>query len=140
MTENSVTLTRMPPKSVCFGAFDLLECWLLDEIASAPLLNNCWQSPKAFLVHGIGGSRMIVGIPRETFPGERRVALVAATVPNLTKAGLQGGMEAGAGVEAGYPDADYAAQGPQILADRARVVRKPGLPVPTHCLLPLLPH
>src|SRR6266851_3095504 len=29
---------------------------------------------------------MIVGVPRETFPGERRVALVPAAIPNLTKA------------------------------------------------------
>src|SRR6266404_3090093 len=29
---------------------------------------------------------MIVGVPRESFPGERRVALVPAAVPNLTKA------------------------------------------------------
>src|SRR5260370_25856174 len=92
----------MPPKSVCFGAFDRVEGWPLVEIASAPLLNNCWQSPKAFLVHGIGGSRMIVGIPRETFPGERRVALVPPTGPKLTKAGLAVGMEEGAGGERGF--------------------------------------
>ena len=54
---------------------------------------------------------MIVGVPREIFPGERRVALVPAVIPNLTKAGLEVIIEAGAGVEAGYPDADYAAKG-----------------------------
>ena len=31
---------------------------------------------------------MIVGIPKETFPGERRVAIVPSVVPLLTKAGL----------------------------------------------------
>src|SRR5450755_4702337 len=66
---------------------------------------------------------MIVGVPRETFPGERRVALVPAAVPNLTKAGLEVVIEAGAGVEAGYPDADYAAKGAQIVAERADVFR-----------------
>ena len=30
---------------------------------------------------------MIVGVPRESFPGERRVALVPGVVPNLAKAG-----------------------------------------------------
>src|SRR6266481_3145181 len=30
---------------------------------------------------------MIVGVPRETFPGERRVALVPSVIPNLAKAG-----------------------------------------------------
>jgi len=76
---------------------------------------------------------MIVGIPRETFPSERRVALVPATVPNLTKAGLQVVMEAGAGVEAGYPDADYAAKGAKILADRAEVFRTADILVQILC-------
>src|SRR5450755_995364 len=66
---------------------------------------------------------MIVGVPRETFPGERRVALVPAAVPNLTKAGLEVAIEAGAGVEAGYPDADYTAKGAQMVAERAEVFR-----------------
>jgi NAD(P) transhydrogenase subunit alpha len=66
---------------------------------------------------------MIVGVPRETFPGERRVALVPAAIPNLKKAGLEVVIEAGAGVEAGYPDADYVAKGAQIVADRSEVFR-----------------
>jgi len=66
---------------------------------------------------------MIAGVPRETFPGERRVALVPAVVPTLAKGGLEVVVEAGAGVEAGYPDADYAAKGAKILADRAEVFR-----------------
>jgi len=66
---------------------------------------------------------MIVGVPRETFPGERRVALVPAAIPNLKKAGLDVVIEAGAGVEAGYPDADYVTKGAQIVADRAEVFR-----------------
>jgi len=41
---------------------------------------------------------MIVGVPRETFPGERRVALVPAAIPNLKKAGLEVAIEAGAGI------------------------------------------
>ena len=64
---------------------------------------------------------MIVGVPRETFPGERRVALVPAVLPNLTKAGLQVVVEAGAGFAAGYPDADYVAKGAKIVATRAEV-------------------
>ena len=64
---------------------------------------------------------MIVGVPRETFPGERRVALVPAAIPNLTKAGLEVVVEAGAGAGAGYPDADFTAKGVKIAADRAEV-------------------
>jgi len=66
---------------------------------------------------------MIVGVPRETFPGERRVALVPAVLPTLAKGGLQVVVEAGAGVEAGYPDAEYVAKGAKILTDRAEVFR-----------------
>jgi len=64
---------------------------------------------------------MIVGVPREIFPGERRVALVPAVIPGLTKAGFEVVVEAGAGAEAGYPDKDYAAKGARILAERAKV-------------------
>jgi proton-translocating NAD(P)+ transhydrogenase subunit alpha len=64
---------------------------------------------------------MIVGVLRESFPGERRVALVPAVIPNLTKAGLQVVVEAGTGFAAGYPDADYAAKGAKIVASRAEV-------------------
>jgi NAD(P) transhydrogenase subunit alpha len=66
---------------------------------------------------------MIVGVPRESFPGERRVALVPAAIPNLTKAGLQVLVEAGAGVQAGYPDADYVSKGAKIVPDRSEVFR-----------------
>ena len=66
---------------------------------------------------------MIVGVPRESFPGERRVALVPAVIPALAKAGLEVIVQAGAGIEAGYPDADFVAKGAKIVADRAEVFR-----------------
>src|ERR1700739_3400942 len=69
------------------------------------------------------GGLMIVGVPRETFPGERRVALVPSVVPTLAKSGLEVVVEAGAGIEAGYPDADYSAKGAKIVAERAEVFR-----------------
>jgi len=64
---------------------------------------------------------MIVGVPRESFPGELRVALVPGAIPGLAKAGLQIVIEAGAGAGAGYPDAEYAAKGAKILPNRAEV-------------------
>ncbi len=76
---------------------------------------------------------MIVGVPRESFPGERRVALVPATIPNLIKAGLEVLVEAGAGAAAGYPDADYAAKGAKIAADRAEVFRAADIVVQILC-------
>ena len=64
---------------------------------------------------------MIVGVPKESYPGERRVALVPVVIPNLAKAGLEVIVESGAGVHAGYPDAAYVEKGAKIMADRAAV-------------------
>ena len=62
---------------------------------------------------------MIVGVPKESYPGERRVALVPLVIPNLTKAGLEVIVESRAGEPAGYPDAAYAEKGARIVPDRA---------------------
>ena len=64
---------------------------------------------------------MIVGVPRESYPGERRVAIVPAVVPILAKAGFEVIVEVGAGEQAGYPDAAYIDEGAKILPDRASV-------------------
>jgi len=76
---------------------------------------------------------MIVGVPRESYPGERRVALVPTVIPHLTKAGIEVVVEAGAGVEAGFPDPEYAAKGARILADRADVFRAADIIVQVLC-------
>ncbi len=64
---------------------------------------------------------MIVGIVKEAFPGERRVALVPAAIPSLAKAGCQVVVEAGAGLEAGYLDAAYVEKGARLVPTRAEV-------------------
>src|SRR5271154_1607398 len=74
-------------------------------------------------VEDCGGDVVIIGVPRESFPGERRVAMVPGVVPFLAKVGFQVGIEAGAGVGAGYPDADYVAKGASIVPERAEVFR-----------------
>jgi proton-translocating NAD(P)+ transhydrogenase subunit alpha len=76
---------------------------------------------------------MILGVPHESYPGERRVALVPAVIPNLSKAGLEVVMEAGAGAEAGYPDDEYSAKGVKILAARAEVFRVADIVVQVLC-------
>jgi len=76
---------------------------------------------------------MIVGVPRETFPGERRVALVPAVIPNLAKAGLEVVVEAGAGIQACYTDAEYTAKGAKILPDRAAVFQAADIIVQVLC-------
>ena len=64
---------------------------------------------------------MIIGIPKETFPGERRVALVPATVTPLTKAGLEALVQAGAGEAAGLRDDAYEERGARIARTREEV-------------------
>ncbi|HEX6906790.1 MAG TPA: Re/Si-specific NAD(P)(+) transhydrogenase subunit alpha [Terriglobales bacterium] len=64
---------------------------------------------------------MIIGVPKESYPGERRVALVPLVVPTLIKAGFQVVVEAGAGEQAGYPDAQYAEKGARVVPQRASV-------------------
>jgi NAD(P) transhydrogenase subunit alpha len=76
---------------------------------------------------------MIVGVPRETFPGERRVALVPIVIPNLAKAGIEVVVEAGAGVAAGFPDAEYAAKGARILHTRAEVFHAADIVIQVLC-------
>jgi|CZKC01.1.fsa_nt_gi NAD(P) transhydrogenase subunit alpha len=76
---------------------------------------------------------MIVGVPRESFPGERRVALVPAVIPILAKAGMDVVVQAGAGLDAGYPDADFTAKGAKIVTDRAEVFRAADIIVQILC-------
>jgi len=83
--------------------------------------------------HGKDDSRVIVGVPKETYPGERRVALVPAVVPNLVKAGLEVIVEAGAGEQAGYPDAIYVEKGAKIVPDGAAVFSTADIVVQVLC-------
>jgi len=76
---------------------------------------------------------MIIGVPKESFPGERRVAMVPAVVPSLTKAGFEVVVEAGAGLGAGYLDKDYGDKGARILASRAEVFKTADVVVQVLC-------
>ena len=62
---------------------------------------------------------MIVGVPIESDPGERRVALVPAFVPGLIQAGIEVRVESGAGEKAGLTDAAYKERGALISIKRA---------------------
>jgi NAD(P) transhydrogenase subunit alpha len=62
---------------------------------------------------------MQVGIPKETFPGERRVALVPADVAKLAKAGMGVTIEPGAGLAAGFSDKAYGEKGAKLAFNRA---------------------
>ncbi|HYU56709.1 MAG TPA: NAD(P) transhydrogenase subunit alpha [Actinomycetota bacterium] len=59
-----------------------------------------------------------LGVPRETYPGERRVALTPAAAGDLSAGGFEVLLEAGAGEAAGYPDPAYAERGGRIAPSR----------------------
>jgi NAD(P) transhydrogenase subunit alpha len=61
--------------------------------------------------------RTIVSVPKETVPGEQRVALVPELVPRLTEAGLEVAVQSGAGELAGFFDEGYEAKGAQLEAE-----------------------
>src|SRR3954463_14696131 len=54
---------------------------------------------------------LTVGVVAESAPGERRVAMVPASLGVLNKTGVQFLMESGAGGRAGFPDSEYAEKG-----------------------------
>ena len=72
---------------------------------------------------------MLIAIPRETAPGETRVALIPESVARLVKAGASVEFEAGAGLRAGFRDEAYIFAGAKIadaqtLLARADLVTK----------------
>jgi NAD(P) transhydrogenase subunit alpha len=66
---------------------------------------------------------MIISVPKETHAGERRVALVPASVQPLVKAGARVLVEAGAGAAAGFTDEAYREAGAEIVSDRQELFR-----------------
>jgi NAD(P) transhydrogenase subunit alpha len=66
---------------------------------------------------------MKIGIPRETFPGERRVSLTPSLVSRVAGAGHEVVVEHGAGDHAGFPDSEYAEKG-AVLGSREDVFRR----------------
>ncbi len=65
---------------------------------------------------------MIIGVPVETYLNEKRVALVPALVPTLTKIGMEVLVEKGSGEKAGFADAEYEKQGARIVQDRNQLL------------------
>ncbi|MFL5447148.1 MAG: Re/Si-specific NAD(P)(+) transhydrogenase subunit alpha [Gemmatimonadales bacterium] len=65
---------------------------------------------------------MHIGVPKETSPGERRVALVPESCKKLVQLGYTVALEAGAGESAGFSDSAYREVGAGIEADPAVVL------------------
>jgi NAD(P) transhydrogenase subunit alpha len=63
----------------------------------------------------------LIGVPRETAAGEKRVATVPEVVEKLIKLGFRVAVESGAGDAADFPDEAYRAAGAEVLDDASRL-------------------
>jgi len=77
--------------------------------------------------------RLTIGIPRETFPGERRVAITPRHCDAVAKFGSDVVVERSAGIEAGFTDDQYEAHGARA-AGRAEVFQSRMSSVQVRCL------
>lgn len=64
---------------------------------------------------------MIVGVPKETFPEEKRVAVIPESVDSLVKKDFEVIVESGAGEKSGFSDGLYRESGARIADKRERV-------------------
>lgn len=77
---------------------------------------------------------MVVGVPLESFPNEKRVALVPGFVRTLTKAGLEVLVQSGAGNNAGFDDASYCEQGARLAGNRTELLSSADVILQVHAL------
>lgn len=68
--------------------------------------------------------QLIVGVPKETYPDENRVAVVADMVPLFKKAGIQIAIESGAGLRACFTDEHYREKGAEVIPERSTLFEK----------------
>ena len=68
-----------------------------------------------------------IGILKETFPGERRVAVTPKVIETLAKMNALVHLETGAGVESGHLDEEYASKNAIIHASAAEVMAHAGV-------------
>ncbi|MFW6181828.1 MAG: Re/Si-specific NAD(P)(+) transhydrogenase subunit alpha [Spirochaetota bacterium] len=70
---------------------------------------------------------MTVGVLEETYPGERRVALIPLHAAEIRDAGFEVVVQSGAGIRAGYPDRDYREKGARLAGNPREVYREAGV-------------
>ena len=78
-----------------------------------------------------------IGVPREVFPGEKRVATVPDVVQKLVKLGFRVAVEAGAGDAANFADDAYRAAGADVVPTAAELW--PGRTSSSRCVPPHRP-
>lgn len=74
--------------------------------------------------NSLSESSLILAVTKEADSNEKRVALVPAMIPTLSKIGLQVLVETGAGTAAGFPDEYYVDKGAEIVADRLALLKQ----------------
>ena len=65
---------------------------------------------------------MQIGVPKETWPGEDRAAMVPANASKLIKQGFTVEVQSGVGDASGYSDADYVNAGASVIEDRSALL------------------
>ena len=65
---------------------------------------------------------MQIGVPKETWPGEVRTAMVPANADKLINQGFTVTVQSGLGNASGYSDADYAQAGASVSDDRTAIL------------------
>ncbi|KAL7541153.1 hypothetical protein ACHAXR_010671 [Thalassiosira sp. AJA248-18] len=81
----------------------------------SPLTSRSFSDATDEKPKGIPYSKLTVGVPKETFPLEKRVAATPESVSKLTKPGFNVIIEKGAGIPSHFSDADYEAAGAKIV-------------------------
>ncbi len=67
---------------------------------------------------------MLIGVPRETWPGELRTALVPQNVKKLVNDGFEVSVETGLGTASGYTDTSYSDAGAKVETDRLALLAR----------------
>ena len=65
---------------------------------------------------------MQIGVPKETWPGEVRAAIVPANAGKLIKQGFTVAVQSGCGNASGYADSDYAEAGASVIENRGELL------------------
>src|SRR5512140_3731210 len=66
----------------------------------------------------------VIGVPRETFAGEQRVATVPEVIPKLAKLGFSVIVQSGAGEAANFDDETYRAAGAEVVSSAGELWSK----------------
>ncbi|XP_021950166.1 NAD(P) transhydrogenase, mitochondrial [Folsomia candida] len=117
-----MTLKLFDDRSLLFLARRPLRTWSAARKAAqaASKQVKAAAAPAKTAAKGTPYKNITIGIPKEIWPNEKRVSLTPVVTALLTKKGFQVKVEKGAGIEAKFRDADYAASG-AVISDKKSV-------------------